>query len=76
MQHIGMPRRTAQDTIKALAEMDIVANLRERLRSGCYVITDWSAIKKEWIKSNLQHVLYVLRVLTINLKVSEGKRYE
>ncbi len=60
MQHIGMPRRTAQDTIKALAEMDIVCKFEGATKDGCYVITDWSAIKKEWIKSNLQHVLYVL----------------
>jgi len=56
----GMPRRTAQDTITALSELDIQCVSHETEKNGKYVISDWGAIKKEWIKSNLQHVKDVL----------------
>ncbi len=55
-----MPRRTAQDTIGALSELDIECDYVGSTKSGEYKITNWSAIKKEWIKNNLQHVKDVL----------------
>ncbi|WP_192036430.1 winged helix-turn-helix domain-containing protein [Halomonas sp. YLGW01] len=49
----GMPRRTAQDTINALAELDIDCEFEpepgERHNIGRYVIRDWGAIDREWI---------------------------
>ncbi len=53
----GMPRRTAQDTLLALAELDIdcvfVQQDGERNNAGHYVIRDWGAIDKQWIAANL-----------------------
>lgn len=60
----GMPRRTAQDTIHALAELDIVCEFEPsagaRHNSGRYVIRDWGAIDSRWVKANLMRIRQVL----------------
>lgn len=49
----GMPRRTAQDTIASLAELDIVCEFvkdpGERHNIGRYRIHDWGAIDPRWV---------------------------
>jgi hypothetical protein len=53
----GMPRRTAQDTLSALAELDIdcvfAQQPGQRNNSGHYLIRDWGAINPQWVKNNL-----------------------
>lgn len=48
----GMPRRTAQDTIASLAELDIECVFTkddgERHNIGRYQIRDWGAIDPRW----------------------------
>ncbi|VVM51490.1 hypothetical protein PS645_00776 [Pseudomonas fluorescens] len=60
----GMPRRTAQDTIAALADLDIVCQFEQeeggRNHAGRYRIRDWGAIDKAWIKGNLRQIKTVL----------------
>jgi len=60
----GMPRRTAQDTIAALADLDIVCEFEQldggRNHAGGYRIRDWGAIDRQWIVQNLQQVKAVL----------------
>lgn len=56
----GMPRRTLQDTIKALADLDIVCESRGGTKASNYRISQWGAIDKKWIHANLQHVKSVL----------------
>jgi hypothetical protein len=60
----GMPRRTAQDTIAALADLDIVCEFEQmdgaRNHAGGYRIRDWGAIDRQWIEQNLQQVKAVL----------------
>jgi hypothetical protein len=60
----GMPRRTAQDTIAALADLDIVCEFEQldgaRNHAGGYRIRDWGAIDRNWIERNLQQVKAVL----------------
>ncbi|AZS26508.1 hypothetical protein DYL72_15480 [Vibrio anguillarum] len=53
----GMPRRTAQDTIKALHEIEIKV---EQLKRGVYRIDSWGAVNQDWIKNNFKHVCDVL----------------
>ncbi|KLV08595.1 MULTISPECIES: winged helix-turn-helix domain-containing protein [Photobacterium] len=64
LEYTGMPRRTAQDTIKSLADLDIVCTFKqaqgERNRSGMYVIEEWGAINKHWIHDNLSDIKMVL----------------
>ncbi|MCW2293819.1 hypothetical protein M2262_003869 [Pseudomonas sp. BIGb0408] len=64
MAATGMPRRTAQDTLSALEELDIDCQFQqqdgERNNAGHYVIRDWGAIDKGWIAANLQQVKAVL----------------
>jgi hypothetical protein len=60
----GMPRRTAQDTIAALADLDIVCEFEQldgaRNHAGGYRIREWGAIDKQWIAQNLQQIKAVL----------------
>jgi len=60
----GMPRRTAQDTIAALADLDIVCEFEQaegaRNHAGHYRIRDWGAIDRGWIEVNLSQIKRVL----------------
>ncbi len=56
----GMPLRTAQDTITALAEVKIDCQFIGAKKNGVHVIKDWGFIDKKLVKKNLQHVIDVL----------------
>ncbi|CAN1605529.1 winged helix-turn-helix domain-containing protein [Pseudomonas sp. B21-028] len=60
----GMPRRTAQDTVAALADLDIVCEFEQqegaRNHAGSYRIRDWGAIDRRWIEANLLRIKAVL----------------
>jgi hypothetical protein len=60
----GMPRRTAQDTLTALADLDIDCRFTqeegERHNAGQYRIHDWGAIDRQWIERNLPRLKSVL----------------
>jgi len=56
----GMHRRTLQDTLSALPEFDIIVESSGGTKALTYKVTNWGAIKKEWVKNNLQHIKYVL----------------
>ena len=60
----GMPRRTAQDTLSALADLDIdcvfVQQAGERNNAGHYAIRDWGAIDPQWIAANLAQIKAIL----------------
>ena len=64
MAATGMPRRTAQDTLAALAELDIdcafTQQSGERNNAGRYEIGDWGAINPQWIAANLAQIKAVL----------------
>ncbi len=64
MDATGMPRRTAQDTLSALGELDIECHFAqadgERNNAGHYEIRDWGAIDKRWIATNLHQIKAVL----------------
>lgn len=57
MDATGMPRRTAQDTLAALSDLDIDCVFEqhdgERNNAGHYRIRDWGAIDPRWIEANL-----------------------
>ena len=61
----GMPRRTAQDTVAALADLDIVCEFEQqeggRNHAGRYRIRDWGAIDRRWIEGNLERIKAVLQ---------------
>ncbi len=64
MAATGMPRRTAQDTLAALADLDIDCRFSqengERHNAGQYRIHDWGAIDRQWIERNLTQLKAVL----------------
>ncbi|MBE7926899.1 MULTISPECIES: winged helix-turn-helix domain-containing protein [Pseudomonadaceae] len=64
MAATGMPRRTAQDTLAALADLDIDCRFTqdqgERHNAGNYRIHDWGAIDPRWIERNLPQLKTVL----------------
>ncbi|MFG6667547.1 helix-turn-helix domain-containing protein [Halomonas sp. HNIBRBA4712] len=60
MEATGMPRRTAQDTIATLAELDIECVFEptegERHNSGRYVIKQWGAIDRDWVAAHAERL--------------------
>ncbi len=64
MTATGMPRRTAQDTLNALSELDIdcvfVQESGERNNAGHYAIRNWGPIDPQWIDANLAQIKSVL----------------
>ena len=51
-----MPRRTAQDTLAAIHELDI--SLEKE--NGSYRVRDWGAVNPQWLEDNLQTIKQVL----------------
>jgi len=52
----GMPRRTAQDTLAAIHELDIVMENS----AGVYRISNWGAVNQHWVAANVEHLKTVL----------------
>lgn len=52
----GMPRRTAQDTLAAIHELDIdLENI-----NGIYRIREWGAVNVGWVDKNIDKIKTVL----------------
>lgn len=53
----GMPRRTAQDTLHALPDLDIHCEFQQtsgaRNNAGRYHVRDWGPIDPAWIEQHL-----------------------
>ena len=64
MDATGMPRRTAQDTLAALAELDIDCQFEqsegERNNAGHYQIRDWGPIDRAWVAAHLAQIKALL----------------
>lgn len=64
MDATGMPRRTAQDTLAALAELDILCDFvqhdGERNNAGHYQIRAWGPIDRLWVAEHLQQIKALL----------------
>jgi len=56
-----MPRRTLQDTIKALSDLDIECHAQGGTKAMHYVIESWGPIDKSWIQNNLALIKSVLQ---------------
>lgn len=52
----GMPRRTAQDTLAAIHELDIDMENT----NGTYRIANWGAVNQSWVDANVQQIKSVL----------------
>ncbi|WP_225917889.1 helix-turn-helix domain-containing protein [Neiella holothuriorum] len=57
---LGLPRRTAQDTISAMADLDIECEFVGATKDGYYRINDWGAVNKQWVTQQLAHIRQVL----------------
>lgn len=73
METTGMPRRTAQDTIKALNELEINV---EQFNRGEYRINSWGAVNRNWIKNNFLHVCSVLSYPQYEISEVSDMSYE
>lgn len=64
MAATGMPRRTAQDTLAALGELDILCDFVQhdgaRNNAGHYVIRAWGPIDQHWVASHLPQIKSLL----------------
>lgn len=63
MASTGMPKRTIQDTITALSELDIECVFSGATKNGHYLINAWGAINKNYIKDNLNNISAVLQLI-------------
>lgn len=52
----GMPRRTAQDTLAAIHELDIVMENT----NGNFRIVDWGAVNESWVVAHIHQLEKVL----------------
>lgn len=53
---INIPRRTAQDTIAAMQELDIECTFVGASKNGHYQIESWGPFDKDWIKENMDRI--------------------
>ncbi|AMG31578.1 hypothetical protein AL542_15375 [Grimontia hollisae] len=60
MGETGMPRRTAQDTIEALRELDIDVEFVGANKNGGYRISDWGAINRAWVNKHVSEIKALL----------------
>jgi hypothetical protein len=52
----GMPRRTAQDTLAAIHELDI----EMENTNGTFRIMSWGAVNRNWLTDNIEQIKTVL----------------
>lgn len=52
----GMPRRTAQDTLEAIHELDIALSNT----NGVFSVQDWGAVNPVWVEANIDQLKRVL----------------
>ncbi|WP_331351630.1 helix-turn-helix domain-containing protein [Cellvibrio sp. UBA7671] len=52
----GMPRRTAQDTLAAIHELDI----EMENTNGTYRIVSWGVVNRHWLADNIEQIKTVL----------------
>ncbi len=55
-----MPRRTAQDTLEALKDLDLKITHMGATKSGYYRVEDWGPINKQWLYDNHDNIRQVL----------------
>ncbi|GAA5218224.1 helix-turn-helix domain-containing protein [Corallincola platygyrae] len=63
----GMPRRTAQDTLSALEELDIQITFVGANKNGHYEVQDWGAINPDWIAKNIEMICHTLGYPTCSI---------
>ncbi|HEY0894500.1 MAG TPA: winged helix-turn-helix domain-containing protein [Cellvibrio sp.] len=52
----GMPRRTAQDTLAAIHELDI----EMENSNGTFRIVSWGAVNQDWVAAHVSQIKMVL----------------
>ncbi|SHI25070.1 helix-turn-helix domain-containing protein [Ferrimonas marina] len=63
MSHLGWPRRTIQDIIKALPGFGVsIAFIEDGVRhnDGYYQVSDWGGIDRQWAQQNLSQLQQAL----------------
>ncbi len=55
-KEIDIPRRTAQDTINALGELDIECSYVGALKNGHYQIDSWGPFNQVWVAENIESI--------------------
>ncbi len=55
-KEIDIPRRTAQDTINALADLDIDCVYVGATKNGHYQIMSWGPFDKLWVANNITNI--------------------
>ncbi|MBO1897765.1 helix-turn-helix domain-containing protein [Shewanella sp. BF02_Schw] len=56
MAATGFPRRTIQEIIVSLSDMDIIVEFVGARKNGHYVIHDWAGINRNWVSENMDMI--------------------
>lgn len=56
MLEIEIPRRTAQDSIASLKDLDITCTFKGALKDGEYIIESWGGISEKWVADNVNNM--------------------
>jgi len=56
MREIEIPRRTAQDSIASLKDLDITCAFRGASKDGEYIIESWGGISQPWVAANVKQM--------------------
>ncbi|MEH6453908.1 MAG: helix-turn-helix domain-containing protein, partial [Psychromonas sp.] len=56
MMEIEIPRRTAQDSIASLKDLDIECSFKGALKDGKYIIESWGGISPIWVAENINSI--------------------
>ncbi|MGY5613053.1 helix-turn-helix domain-containing protein [Vibrio brasiliensis] len=55
-KEIDIPRRTVQDTINALSELDIECIYLGATKNGHYKIESWGPLNKQWVEDRIEDI--------------------
>jgi len=56
MREIDIPRRTAQDSIASLKDLDITCCFKGASKDGQYIIESWGGISALWVADNVDDI--------------------
>ncbi|MEJ2444993.1 MAG: helix-turn-helix domain-containing protein [Exilibacterium sp.] len=72
-QKTGMPRRTIQDCLKTLSDINIrcefVPIAGARNNAGFYRIVSWGPIQQDWVRENIDRIVGTLKTETLGQEV-------
>ncbi len=67
-----MPRRTAQDTLNALHEIDVEIEHQGSNKTGGYRVKNWGAVNPDWLNTNVERIRKTLGYPPVRITPESG----